>query len=333
MQDPNGSPERNAKTSPIQAGSDADATAPLRRFLLIANPTAGRGRNGRLAEQVNQRLSAAGLASSIEWTTAAGDAERIAGDALASSPVESDGRLCIVACGGDGTTQEVVNALMKHPQSSALLGQAPAGRCNDFATAFGITSDADRIAEVLITGPTRRVDIGRINQRYFCTVAAMGFDAAVSRYVNDHRLPFAGTSAYVIGVLRVLLTYKPIKIRLSWGDSIVAEEVFLVASANTPPYGGKMRIAPQADIADGMLEICLISKMSRLRGLNLLRAVLQGRHSRLPGVRFLRTDAIEIETTDRREVWADGEYVTDTPVRIEAVPDALEIIEPTASSE
>ena len=73
--------------------------------------------------------------------------------------------------------------------------------------------------------------------------------------------------------------------------------------------------------------------MSRLRGRNLLRAVRRGRHIELPGVRFVRTTAIEIETPDRQEVWADGEFVTNTPVRIESVPDALEIIEPQVSGE
>ena len=310
----------------VSGQPDGNQPRELGRFLLIANPTAGKGRGRRLAERVNQRLLSAGVASDIEWTTASDDAERIARDALDNAGSEE--RICLVPCGGDGTVQEVVNAMLSSGRSRVVLGLAPGGRCNDFASTFGIKSDAEHVADTLLAGRTRRVDVGRINDRYYCTIAAMGFDAAVSRYVNDTRLPISGTTAYVVGTLRVLLTFKPVAVRLKYDETVIEEELFLVATANTPSYGGKMRIAPAADVADGLLEVCIISKMSRLRGLNLLRAVLRGRHTELPGVRFVRTAAIEIETVDRQEVWADGEFVTETPVRIEAVPQGLELVTP-----
>jgi YegS/Rv2252/BmrU family lipid kinase len=310
----------------VSAQREGNQRRELRRFLLIANPTAGKGRGKHFAERVNQRLLAAGVTSGIEWTTAASDAERIARGAL--DDAGSDERPCLVPCGGDGTVQEVVNAMLGCGQSNAVLGLAPGGRCNDFASTFGIKPDAEHVADTLLAGRTRRVDVGRINDRYYCTIAAMGFDAAVSRYVNDTKLPLAGTMAYVAGTLRVLLSFKSVSVRLKFDDTLIEEELFLVATANTPSYGGKMRIAPAADVTDGLLEVCIISKMSRLRGLNLLRAVLRGRHTELPGVRFVRTAAIEIETTDRQEVWADGEFITNTPVRIEAVPQGLEVVTP-----
>ncbi len=327
--DGSSSDQRSAVSDQLSAFSGKQEENPqreLRRFLLIANPTAGKGRGRRLAEQVNQRLLAAGVTSDIKWTTASDDAEPIARDAL--DDAGSDERMCLVPCGGDGTVQEVVNAMLSRRESVAVLGLAPGGRCNDFASTFGITPDAGHITDTLLAGRTRRVDVGRINDRYYCTIAAMGFDAAVSRYVDDTKLPLAGTMAYIVGTLRVLLTFEPVAVRLKYDDTLIEEELFLVATANTPSYGGKMRIAPAADVADGLLEVCIVSKMSRLSGLILLRAVLRGRHTELPGVRFVRTAAIEIETADRREVWADGEFVTDTPVRIEAVPQGLEVVTP-----
>ncbi len=312
--------------SAISGQPEENPQRELRRFLLIANPTAGKGRGKRLAEQVNERLVAAGVASEITWTTASDDAERIARGGLQSAG--ADERICLVPCGGDGTVQEVVNAMLSRRKSRAVMGLVPGGRCNDFASTFGITPDAELIADTLLSGHTRRVDVGRINNRYYCTIAATGFDAAVSRYVNDTKLPLAGTMAYIVGTLRVLLTFKPVAVRLKYDETVIEEELFLVATANTPSYGGKMRIAPTADVADGLLDVCIVSKMSRLSGLGLLRAVLRGRHTKLPGVRFVRTAAIEIETADRREVWADGEFITDTPVKIEAVPQALEVVIP-----
>ena len=327
--DGSSSDQRSAFSFQLSAVSSQQEENPqreLRRFLLIANSTAGKGRGKRLAEHVNQRLLAAGVTSAIKWTTASDDAERIARDVLDNAGF--DERICLVPCGGDGTVQEVVNAMLRRRESRAVLGLAPGGRCNDFASTFGITPDAEKIADTLLAGRTRCVDVGRINDRYYCTIAAMGFDAAVSRYVNDTKLPLAGTMAYIIGTLRVLLTFAPVAVRLKYDGTQIEEELFLVATANTPSYGGKMRIAPAADVADGLLDVCIVSKMSRLSGLNLLRAVLQGRHTELPGVRFVRTAAIEIETADRREVWADGEFITDTPVKIEAVPRGLEVVTP-----
>ncbi len=312
--------------SAVSGQPEGNQQRELRRFLLIANPTAGKGRSKCLAEHIHQRLSAAGVASEIKWTTASDDAERIARGAM--DDTGSDERICFVSCGGDGTVQEVVNAILSRRESGAVLGLAPGGRCNDFASTFGIKPDAEHVADTLLAGRTRRVDVGRINDRYYCTIAAMGFDAAVSRYVNDTKLPLTGTMAYIVGTLRVLLTFKPVAVRLKYDDILIEEELFLVATANTPCYGGKMRIAPAAEVGDGLLDVCIVSKMSRVRGLNLLRAVLQGRHAELPGVRFVRTAAIEIETADRREVWADGEFITDTPVRIEAVPQGLEVVTP-----
>ncbi len=299
-----------------------------RRFLLIANPTAGGGQGKRLAEEIHKRLVHAGAHCSIEVTAAPGHAETIARTALQRAGDDRSKRLCVVPCGGDGTTQEVVNALLNRPDAGGVLGLAPCGRCNDFASTFGIRPDPNQIVDLLLANQTRRVDVGRINDRYFCTIAAMGFDAAVSRYVNDTRLPFAGTLAYVFGTLRVLLTFKPVTVRLKYDDSSFEGQLFLAASANTTSYGGRMRIAPNADITDGLLEVCLVSKLSRTGGLNLLQSVLRGRHTELTGVRFVRTPSLEIETAERQEVWADGEYVTDTPVKIEIVPRALEIVSP-----
>ncbi len=298
------------------------------RYVIIANPVAGWGRAGRLAEAVHQRLTGAGAESRIEHTSARGEAEAIAAAALAQPHQPDDDRLCVVACGGDGTLQQVANALMQAPESRGVLGLAPGGRCNDFASAFGVGTDPVAIVDVLLAGHVRAVDLGRVNDRYFCTVAAMGFDAAVSRFVNEMRLPLSGTAAYVYGVLRVLLRYRAVEATLTFGESERTGPLFLAASANTSSYGGRMRIAPDADPRDGHLDICVVAPLTRFRVLRLLRRVMHGAHRDLPEVRFVRTPSMRVHTAEPQEIWADGEAIGQTPALIQTIPAALDLLVP-----
>jgi len=305
------------------------------QYLIVANPTAGRDRAVRLANDVHQLLRQASATSRMMFTCAKGDAEALTLEALQQRPDTGNSTWCVVACGGDGTVQEVVNALLaaKNKDGSPLannvvLGLAPGGRCNDFASAFGIRPDARHIVRVLLDGQARRIDLGRVGDRYFCTVATMGFDAAVSRFVNSMRTPLAGTIAYVYGVLCVLPFYTPVEARLVLDDSTVNGRVFLAASANTSSYGGHLRICPDADAGDGMLDLCLVAPIGRWRVLRLLHHVLRSKHASLPEVRLVRTRSVQIESTIRQEIWADGEFITETPVTVEAIPNAISLLVP-----
>lgn len=297
------------------------------RYLIVTNPTAGRRRRSSLAECLRQHLAAAGASAELRITTHPRDAERIVAEWLAADEVTSSERRCVVACGGDGTVQEVVHATLAAARP-ALLGVAPAGRCNDFATAMGIAGDDRQLANILLTARTRRVDVGRVNGRVFSSIAAFGFDAAVARLVNDSRLPLHGTPAYLLGVMRVLRTYRPINVRLTLDDEVLNGPIFLAATANTPTYGGRMRIAPDARADDGHLDVCLVAPVGRLRVLGLIPRVIRGEHTNLPEVRMYRVRKLTVAADDPAEVWADGEFVACTPVTIEACPAALEVIVP-----
>lgn len=303
---------------------------PSIRYLIIYNPMAGRRRAARLAVRLHELLGDAGLDSQTRPTAAPGDAERIATSAIEGGPSDP---LCVVACGGDGTVQEVANAVVGAPRGKVVLGVAPAGRCNDFAGALGIPDDPCGIADVLTGGRVRPVDLGRAGNRYFCTVAAVGFDAAVSRFVNEMSMPLRGTAAYVYGTLRVLLRYRTPTLLLKGDFGEYAGPVFLAATANTPCYGGAMKIAPQADAFDGQVDVCLVTRIAVLRVLRLLPRVMSGSHPDLPEVRMLRTRSLTVEPIDTEadiEVWADGEPLGKLPITIQAVPGAINVMLPVA---
>jgi diacylglycerol kinase (ATP) len=296
------------------------------RFVIVWNPASGRGRARGTLETVLRHLHQAGAGAEVIETVQKGQAESTIRQACrAVSPPD-----VVVACGGDGTVQEVAAtlAVIRREMGDACpsMGIVPAGRCNDFARAMSIGSDADKNADTLLRGQPQFVDLGRANGRYFCTVAALGVDADVSSYVDAMQLPLRGTPAYVVGALRVLATYRPRWMRIEGDFGVIERELFMASTANTPVYGGNMRIAPHADPADGLLDLCLIDPVSRLKAFTLLPKVMAGTHVELPIVHFHRSRFLKINADPVMEMWADGERLTQTTVSIEVAPNAIRVL-------
>lgn len=300
-----------------------------RPILIVANPMAGRGRGRRMAGRVADALRSRGREVIVHETIGAGDAEQTTRAAC------EDGRMrpgCVVACGGDGTMQEVANALapLRSVQGDDCpsMGLAPAGRCNDLARALGVISDPAQIADVVAGGNMRPIDLGRINGRYFCTVATVGIDAEVSSFVDTSWVPLRGTAAYLLGAMWVLSRYRAPGVRLEGDFGIIEQPVFVASSANTSSYGGAIEIAPGAVPTDGELDLCVIDAVSRMRALALVASVLRGRHLTEREVQFIRTKRIRIEAERELVLWADGERVATTPAIIEVMPAAVQIALP-----
>lgn len=298
-------------------------------ILIIVNPISGKGRGSHTADSVAELVRRQGVDVEVCYTAAAGDAERIAREMVASGthPLR-----CIVACGGDGIVQGIANALADaRPSlgdSCPALGLAPVGRCNDFARAFRIPTDPAAIADILVNGHALPTDLGRVNGRYFCTVATAGVDAEVSSFVDTMRMPLRGTLAYLYGAIRVLIRYRPYDMTITGDFGVMEGPMLLASSANTSCYGGAIRIAPDADPGDGQLDLCVVDRISRLRAIALIPALLAGKHGRCPAVHFLRTQRLTIESRHPLELWADGECIARTPATIEVVPAALRVLQP-----
>jgi len=322
-------------------------------YVIITNPTAGRGRSLRMAAMLSGMLRAQGHEASVRTTRGPGDAGLIAAELCE----QCQGReLCVVACGGDGTIQAVADALAKctvenavslspeerrgeglntrpnknlhHQDRGPLLGIAPTGRCNDFARAIGIPRDPRKIVEVLLHGDVTPLDLGRLNGRYFCTVATAGIDAEVSGFVDAMRLPLRGTPAYIYGTLRVLCRFRPPNVRISGDFGTMDGPIFLASSANTSSYGGSIRIAPRASPHDGLLDLCVIAPVRKLAAVGMLLSVLRGRHESSRRVRMFRSARIILEAEPPLELWADGERIGCTPATIESIPDAVRVLTP-----
>jgi len=274
---------------------------------VVLNPTAGRGRVRGAWPRVEAHLRAAGADFDLIQTTAPGGATEVAVRA------SDEGYDVVVAAGGDGTVQEVVNGLLTGAGNGArpALGLLPLGSGNDFAKPTGV-SDADVPGAVraLMRAPVRRVDVGRMNDRYFVNGVGVGFDARVGiEAARSTRL--RGLPMYGWALLKVLRDHTNPRMRVEVDGKVVADrDLTLVTVGNGGCHGGGFWLCPDACIDDGLFDICIAHGLPRRRIPFLLPAVMRGTHPRLPFVEMLRGRRVRITSDDPLPIHADGEIVT-----------------------
>ncbi|MEK6689261.1 MAG: diacylglycerol kinase family protein, partial [Gemmatimonadota bacterium] len=231
----------------------------------------------------------------------------------------------VLVCGGDGTVGDVAAALAHR---ATPLGILPSGRGNDFAAVLGIPVDRDRAVDVFLSGVVRTVDLGRANDRLFCTVAGIGFDAEVNRRVQGWPWRLLGRWSYTVGVVAYLPGFRLPTMTVTGPFGRVERRGYLVAVSNGGRYGGGIRIAPDSSPDDGLLDVCLVGEVGRLELLRLLPTAYSGGHVLHPAVTMYRGDEIVVETDRPMPVVADGEPLGQTPVRFTVAPAALRVVVP-----
>ena len=291
----------------------------MTKWLVIVNPRSGSGRGRKAAELLSREATSLGVGLGFQYTTGAGHAEQLAREAIAG------GRKRIAVCGGDGTVHQALQALAG---TDVDLGLIPSGRGNDLARALGIPRDPVAAVRLLSCGGIRTIDLGRVNGRWFSTVACIGFDAAVSERANRTAAPFGGTAVYVWSVLRTLLSFTAPTVRIEVDGAATESPLLLCATANTASYGGGLKIAPKAVPDNGLLDLCAVDALPRLSILRYLPRILNSSHVNLDAVRFQRVRACRLTTDPPLPVYADGEPAGTTPADIEVVPGALGVIVP-----
>lgn len=282
---------------------------------LVINPTAGRGEAGKRTREIAQRLRQYGLLSPT-WhhTQARGDGEQLARAAVAA------GAKLVVAVGGDGTLHEVMNGVLG---SEATLGLIPFGTGNDFARALGLFGDLDTACRALTQGQTRRVDVGTIEglgtggPRRFLVLTGTGYDARTAQTVNAGIKYLSGASAYVWGAILTAQNFSPFQLTLTpdGGEAIETQAMF-VSFANCATTGGGMRIAPGAEVDDGLLDICLVRELPTAQMLWQLTHVFKGDHVNHPAVTMLRAARVTVEADPPQPLLIDGEVLGTTPATI-----------------
>jgi diacylglycerol kinase (ATP) len=306
------------------------------RALLVVNPTAGGGRAGRLAPQVAERLTGDGVEVDLHQTRSLEDARLAACEA-------AGGVDAVVAMGGDGTVGACAAGLADAgPGGSwgqppgwssgesgvrAALGVVPAGGWNDAARSLGLPVRDPLAAAGLLTRLRRcPADLATVAGRAYLNVAGAGFDSEVNRVANQ-RLGWAGNRPrYVGAVLAQLAVGRTARFRLVLDGRPQELSGWLVAVANGPSYGGGMRVAPQASLADGLLDVVVIAGIGKLEFLRTFPKVFGGGHVDHPAVTVHRAARVELEADRPLHVYADGEAAGTLPATFEVRPAAVTVL-------
>lgn len=296
---------------------------------VIVNPVAGAYSTRRKWPLISQRLRDAGLSFDHEYTEGVGHAIELARAAA------SDGYRYLVAVGGDGTVNEVANGILSSTSSMrTTLGVVSTGTGSDFVRSVGIPRDY-AIACSSVTSPRRLlIDVGvveyrragKAEQRFFVNAAGVGFDAEVVQ--TTERLPkyFSGTIPYLLGLARTLFGYKNKSVMLRHGSKAETTRILSVVVANGCYFGGGMRVAPQAELSDSLLDVIIIGDIGKFELLKALPMVYKGTHLTHPKVRMEKTAHITIESSERVLVHADGELLGEAPASFWLMPLALSIV-------
>jgi diacylglycerol kinase (ATP) len=292
---------------------------------LFINPTAGRGRAGRRMDRICEIFDLAGVTFDLYQSKAVGDLESQVGSLV------SAGARRIVVAGGDGTVHEAVNGIMR-AGGDAQLGLIPTGTGNDFAKACWIPLDwelsAHQLADRLLTNSGgRRVDVGRMNDRFFANGAGIGFDAKVTRLARAYRWPI-GDLVYLFSIFRCMVDgIETPQVTISASDVDWSGPATLVNVSNGAWIGGMFHIVPQALNNDGQLEMIIVDPVTRLRITSLIPKLVRGTHMQESEITHASVRDLTIEASEIMPSHLDGEVgEPGTKFDIDILTDALELL-------
>lgn len=294
-------------------------------YCFIVNKAAGNGQAIRFLNHIENILLNNNVQYCIRFTEKVGHATEIVQDLVRSRQAS-----VIVAVGGDGTVHEVINGLVG---TDIPLGIIPAGSGNDFCKSLDIPLRYEHALQRILNDDRKLLDIGKINSKYFATVAGAGFDGKVAYVTNRSRFKKVlnyirlGRISYIVGVLKVLSNYKPINVELKIDQQLYSiPNVWLIAVANSPYYAGGMAICPDAKNNDGQLDICVVHEISRWGLLRIFPSVFKGKHVLNSSIKMYRGKEIEILSEIPLMIHGDGESIGQTPTHIHLEPKSLYVV-------
>jgi diacylglycerol kinase (ATP) len=295
--------------------------------VVFVNPLAGRGRACRCLSSIKRIFAERSFPAEFIFTDSTEALESHARRAIHA------GQRVLLAMGGDGTLQALVN--VAHGQD-VVLGILPTGGGNDFAAALGLPKNPIAATAVILSGKPRFVDVlcastadGR--RRLYVGGGGVGLDAEAARYAGGAYARLPGRLRYVAAALRALHEFKPLQVRAEFPGSELAAieaQVLLAGVLNTPSYGAGLRLAPDARVDDGLLTTLFVKKLSAAEVLAAIPRLLT--RGDLPDSYVTRVIASRVRlTTDRECLFhGDGEVLGPAPVEIEVQPKAVRLLAP-----
>ncbi len=302
------------------------------KTFFVVNPKSANGATGKrwaeLAAGIARTLSDFG----VEFTKGPLDAVHVTRQAI------KNGYECIVAVGGDGTINEVTNGFFEDGKvinSNAALGVLPRGTGGDFRKTFDWDLDSDAAIRRLKTPDTRPFDVGRLDflghdgkqqSRYFANICSFGVSGLVDLEVNNTSKALGGTVSFMWGSLKAMRKYKDQRVRLTLDDKPLEEVMVTTLSvANGKFFGGGMKVAPDADVSDGLFDVVLWSGYGLSDFVLKSNGIYSGAHVKWKGTRIQRAKKIVAESDDKVLIDCDGEQPGTLPCTMTILPGAIRL--------
>lgn len=293
----------------------------MKRARIIYNPTSGREIFKKHLAEVLQKLENAGYETSCHATTGEGDATK-----AARLAVERRFDL-IVAAGGDGTINEVVNGIAEQ-EFIPRLGILPTGTTNDFARALHIPRDIEAAADIIAKGDSIPVDIGRINDKYFINIAGGGRITELTYEVPSKLKTMIGQLAYYLKGIEMIPSIRSTEVSIEYDGKLFEGEAMLFLVGLTNSVGGFEKLAPNASINDGLFSLLILKKTNLADFIRIATLALRGEHVNDPHVIYTQANRIKVHSTEKVQLNLDGEFGGLLPAEFVNLYRHLEVLVP-----
>ena len=286
----------------------------MNKTLVILNPAARSDKASRLRE----RIAALSGDASMRLTSEAGDARRIAAEAV------REGFEVVIAAGGDGTLNEVVNGI---GGSTVRLGILPVGTMNVFATELGIPQgNLERAWSIIEQGNVVEVDLPKANDTHFIQLAGVGLDAEVVRKTTADSKKALGPLSYLLTLVQVA-AHKPSRVMLEAEGGRISEGSFALIG-NGRLYGGPFPVFQRASLFDGLLDVLVFQNQSHWDVVRYFQAIAFGTHPQLPDVEYFQTSTLRVTSSGDVPVELDGEVAGMLPCLFSVSSQKLRVLAP-----
>ncbi|HEY2372775.1 MAG TPA: diacylglycerol kinase family protein [Gaiellaceae bacterium] len=293
----------------------------------LVNPASDSGATGKRWPELARRAAQLGLTGETYFSQRPTHLIELAERAA------RDGAELLVAVGGDGTLNEVVNGLARSG-TDAQLATIPLGTGMDFVRTYGIPTGFDDAVRNAVEGTPRTIDLGRVTyrewsggpaERYFANVGSVGMSAAVAQRANGMSKMLGGKATFFYALVRVFFEWDNTVISVQLDDAKREARMHDVIVANGRWHGGAMLLAPEAKQDDGLFDVVLIGDVTKRDFVTTAPKIYKGTYLAHPKVELLRSQTVAVDAPERLPIELDGEQVGTTPVRFEVVPHAVRV--------